>query len=96
MKKLIISIIVIFNISTHVYATDAQCKQAFGILLDDLNTYVYALEQKLTTRISLAARNYVSSYEMARSYCRDNPAVIKALLKDSDAVQEIKSTYNIK
>lgn len=96
MKKLIITTIVILNIATQLWATPAQCKQAYGIFQNDIQEHQYNVEQKLNSRITLSARNVVSSYEMARSYCRDDSYYTQELLLYSDLIQRFKSALNIR
>jgi hypothetical protein len=95
MNKLIIALIVTISI-TQVWATQAQCKQSYGLFQNDIQEHQYNVEQKLNSRITLSARNVVSSYEMARSYCRDDSYYTQELLLYSDLIQRFKSALNIR
>lgn len=96
MKNIVIISMVTLSMLTQVLATQAQCKQAYGIFQNDVQEHLYNVEQKLNSRITLSARNVVSSYEMARSYCRDDADYTQMLLSYSDVIEKFKSALNIK
>lgn len=95
MKKLIIAVVITFNVTTQMFATTAQCEQSIDIFINHIDEHKYVVEQKLTSRITLTARNVVSSYEMARSYCRNESYYTEKLLVFSDMIQKFKSALNI-